>query len=303
MHTEQLEFIIEVDKAGSIALAAQNLHVSQSGLSKSIANLEAELGLRIFRRSRLGTIPTDEGKIILQKAYEIVVKLHELKEEAKLCSSLLNEELKIAAVPSLFMSFFPSCLSAFKKEFPRVNIDVVEKASVDIIEDVRKNKIDIGLIPVEGPYLEKYEDLIIETLIQGKMRVYVGRNSTLSSRKTLAPKDLLGKPIVLYSAENIKVFTNNLFKQHGKMNILFTSNNLELIKRNIAEGLALSFFTDFALRNDPYQLNGDIVSIPLVDNEQVEPIIPFGLVRSKKFFSSTSRQFLDLLKFQMQNFN
>ncbi|WP_438824973.1 helix-turn-helix domain-containing protein [Bacillus sp. JJ722] len=53
-------------KTKSFSIASQNLHVSQSELSQSILNLEKELGVQIFERSRLGAFPTDEGKVVIK---------------------------------------------------------------------------------------------------------------------------------------------------------------------------------------------------------------------------------------------
>ena len=62
MNIEQLQYIIEVSEQGTIAKAAENLHVSHSAISQAIASLESELGITIFNRSRSGSICTTEGK-------------------------------------------------------------------------------------------------------------------------------------------------------------------------------------------------------------------------------------------------
>ncbi|WP_113927598.1 LysR family transcriptional regulator [Bacillus sp. P14.5] len=62
MNIEQIKYILEVSKEGSITKAAERLHLSPSALSQSITQLEKELGVTIFSRSRKGTTPTSEGK-------------------------------------------------------------------------------------------------------------------------------------------------------------------------------------------------------------------------------------------------
>lgn len=71
MHLEQLKYIVEVAKTRSISIAAQNLHVSQSTISKAITNLEQELSIHLFTRSRLGAQPTTEGKNIIKKPMKL----------------------------------------------------------------------------------------------------------------------------------------------------------------------------------------------------------------------------------------
>src|SRR4051812_16809292 len=107
MNFEQLEYIKEVIETKSMSIAAENLHVSQSAISQSISLLEKEFGIQLFKRSRIGTFPTDEGKNIIKKLLEILKKTDELKEEVQSITSSFSGELKIATIPSIFMTFLP----------------------------------------------------------------------------------------------------------------------------------------------------------------------------------------------------
>lgn len=66
MNLEQLMYVVELSKSKSLSEAAANLHISQSALSQSITSLEKELGLKLFRRARTGTLPTAEGASIIK---------------------------------------------------------------------------------------------------------------------------------------------------------------------------------------------------------------------------------------------
>lgn len=103
MKIEQLEYITEVAKSGSLSLAARKLYITQSAISQSITSLEAELGVKIFRRSRIGTTPTDTGKKIIKKALETLEKLDELKMETDLNLNLVDGNLRIGTIPSPLM--------------------------------------------------------------------------------------------------------------------------------------------------------------------------------------------------------
>src|SRR5437868_2594323 len=103
MNFEQLEYIKEVMETRSMSIAAENLHVSQSAISQSISLLEKEFGVQIFKRSRLGTIATEEGKKIIRKILEVLKKANELKEEVHSITSSYSGELKIASSHSIFM--------------------------------------------------------------------------------------------------------------------------------------------------------------------------------------------------------
>ena len=89
MTLQQLKYLIEVAETGSITMAAQRLFISQPSLSKSIADLEKEMGITIFNRSNRGVYLSQEGTRFLSYARQIV-------EQA----SLLESEYKLAPPPS-----------------------------------------------------------------------------------------------------------------------------------------------------------------------------------------------------------
>ncbi|MDW4285872.1 LysR family transcriptional regulator, partial [Staphylococcus saprophyticus] len=62
MNFEQLAYVKKIYETESIVHASETMHISQSAMSQSIANLEAELGYKLFDRSRKGTLPTEVGK-------------------------------------------------------------------------------------------------------------------------------------------------------------------------------------------------------------------------------------------------
>ncbi|GAB0167966.1 LysR family transcriptional regulator [Lysinibacillus sp. CTST325] len=298
MHLEQLKYIVEVAKTRSISVAAQNLHVSQSTISKAITSLEQELSIQLFTRSRLGALPTAEGKNILKKAYEIVIKLEEIQEEAHEQASLINGELNLSASPSFFLPILLGTLTNFKKDYPTFRILMTEKKSPNIIEDVIQGRIDIGLAMLDEIDWNAHEELIFEALLEGKIMVCVSKHSPFAFSDYITPEELINETIVMYDGviwkDSISLFMN----KYGPMNILFTSNNTEVIKKAVADGLAISFLMDIALKDDHYVNSGDIIPIPLINFESHQR--SFGWVRSKKkHFSLAAREFLKYLKFNI----
>ncbi|QNU04738.1 LysR family transcriptional regulator [Peribacillus butanolivorans] len=295
MHLEQLKYIVEVAKTRSISIAAQNLHVSQSTISKAITNLEQELSIHLFTRSRLGAQPTTEGKNIIKKAYEIVVKIEEIQEEAQEQTSLINGELNISASPSFFMPILLKALANFKKDYPNFRIVMTETKSPNIIEDVSQGKIDIGLAMLDEIDWNAHEELVFESLLEGKIMVCVSKHSPLAFSDHITPEELINETVVMYDGviwkDSISIFMN----RYGPMNILFASNNTEVIKKAVSEGLAISFLMDIALKDDHYVKSGEIIPISLINFESNHR--SFGWVRSKKkHFSLAAREFLKYLK-------
>ncbi|MEH6943882.1 LysR family transcriptional regulator [Bacillus sp. JJ722] len=294
MNIEQLEYIIEVARKGSFSLASNDLHVSPSGISQSISKLEKELGVKLFKRSRSGAVPTDEGKIIIKKAYEVLTKLSDLKEKAQSFSILDMAELKLSAPPG-FMTLLLKPLSAIKNEYPNINLEISEHRSATIVNAVQQNIIDIGLIIIYKDFLKDKEDLAFEGLLDGKIKVYVSNKSPLAFHETVTPEEIIDQSLVLNNGDNMKLFYQHFFAKYRPMNILFTSNNSEVIPKAVAEGLAISFAPDFSMKNNSYVLDGEIIPINLVNYEPVN--ISLGWIHSKKAqLSIQATKFIKYLK-------
>ncbi|MCY9693663.1 LysR family transcriptional regulator [Paenibacillus alginolyticus] len=262
MRIEQLLYIIEINQTGSISLAAEKLHVSQPNISQAIVSLEEELGVKLFKRSRFGAVPTEDGKLIISKAEEIIQKVEELRETAECQSNQLSGFLSIASVPSLCLSVLPSTLAIFKAKHAGVELEMLELDYPQIKQEVQSGKVDIGLIAVSRNYEEPNKQLITETLMDSRVMACVGKNSPLSHRKSISLEELVHQPILLNSEYLI-----GKLKKYGEPNILFKLGNSEAAKRVIAEGIAVGFYTETGLKYDPYVQTDNIVALEITGED------------------------------------
>ncbi|WP_148359025.1 LysR family transcriptional regulator [Peribacillus simplex] len=295
MHIEQLEYIVEISETGSFSVAAENLHVTQSGISKSIGKLEEELGIKIFNRSRSGALPTEEGKTVIEKAYEVIIKLQEFRKTAKIQSNQALEDLKISVYPLLIESIFKS-LSSFKEDNPHIQIEIKEAPSDIIIEKIKKKSVDIGLTYITKQIIED-EELDSEVLLNSKAKICVSKDSPLASKDYLTPQNLLNQSIILYDSKEMREEMHNFLKNYGKMNVLCVTNNVNLIRQFVAEGLVISATSDIFLRNNPYISSGKIIPIDLLQYSNTS--ISIGWVRLKeRMITKSTKTFLNHLKDQ-----
>lgn len=298
MNIQQLEHIIEVVKSGSITEAAHNSHVTQAALSKSIHNLEQELGIKIFTRSRFGTIPTEDGKKVIKKAFEIIQKVHELKEEVMLdCDH--SYSLKISSSPTVFLATNPSSLSAFKEKYPKVKLSINDRTSEEIFPDISSGERDFGLIiyipEVMEERLNEMDDLIYEQIIEGKLVVVVAKTNKLAFSKYLTIEEVLNEPFILLEDADWIQFINTCIDKKGKLEIPFSSNDNLVVKKAISEGIGINLGFDFNQKYDPYILSGKNIAIPLIDCNDHR--LSFGYVYSKKYpLSKIATEFLNFIK-------
>lgn len=294
MNLEQLRYIIEVSKSGSLTMASQKSHITLSAISQSISLLESELGVTLFTRSRgLSAVPTPEGKIIIEKATEILMKVNELKEEANHFNHTLSGELRIATIPGP-THLLVETVARFKKDFPNVKIEIFEKGPKEIVENILSNKIDIGLMVLYEDLVPKGNDLVFEIALEGKMVVAVNKNSPLSSEKSITPEMLIKETLVLYDDDIIKDFMNENIAKYGELDILFETNNTFAIENAVEEGVAVTVGLDFSF-NKNRKNNQPITTIDLKTPENKS--VPYGWVRHKsKPSSQIAKTFINRLR-------
>jgi DNA-binding transcriptional LysR family regulator len=258
MNIEQLKFIAAVARYGTLTAAAGHLHMTVAGISRSISQLETELGVRIFSRSRSGALPTREGEMIIAKALSILSQIQELKTEANLYQQLHNAKLKIATIPGP-ISLLVSVLTGLKKEFPELRLEITEKGTNEILEDVRQNRMDIGFVLL--PDLKQVpEGLSVERLKEDKVVIGMSRQSPLASSRQLTVEDLKGQRLALYPDDYISQIVAEL---GDAVEVLFTSNNIDAIVRALLENWAVTVATHYSVRGNRYFEQGEMVAIPL----------------------------------------
>jgi DNA-binding transcriptional LysR family regulator len=297
MNLEQMEYIKEIIHTQSISIAAQNLHVSQSAVSQSISSLEKELGIRLFKRSRFGTTPTEEGKNIINKALKIVEHIEKIKEEAQTLTSSFKGELKIASIPSL-MSFLPKILSLFKKDFPQIKVTIIEMESKKIMEKVKQHTVDLGFTTIQKSFEQTLpEHFIFEKLdYHADIKVIVPKDSPLAFQKGLTIQDLSDYPIVMYTSQYWENFIHTFEERYGSMNVLFHTSNSEVIKKTVSEGLAIGLLSSYSLMDDPYVESQRIILRSLMDYNFVSDLSFGCLISEKNAQHSLAKKFLAYMK-------
>jgi LysR family transcriptional regulator, transcription activator of glutamate synthase operon len=261
MNLEQIKYVVEVAKESSITKAADKLHISPSAISQSITQLEKEFGISIFSRSRHGTIPTAEGKFIVSKAYEILHKMDELQVQLSIKQKAKNHSIKVGCAPALTYIVYDAFLM-FHEKFPDTNVMIKEIDQENILEEIKSGSIDIGLssfAEYELSNLQHEKGIGYERLYTGHVCVCTGKKSPLYYKEFLTPIDLEHEKMVIYNSKGGITFNDKYLK---KEQILFSSNNIEVLRSAILDGHAFSLVLNFTFKNNIDVQNGNLITIP-----------------------------------------
>ena len=148
MNIQSLRYAVEISRTGSISQAAENLFMSQPSLSKSIHELEASLGVQLFRRTHRGMQPTPEGEDFLLRARAILSQVEKIET---LYQSNLTSPVRfhLAATPSLYISeaFANFCAKAVREsESRQLNLSLQEMHRLQVIDAVESGACDAGVL-------------------------------------------------------------------------------------------------------------------------------------------------------------
>lgn len=186
MNLAQLKYIVEVEKTGSISKAAQSLFVGQPNLSKSIKELENELGIIIFKRTPKGTQTTQKGANLIKYAKNVLKQINEI-EMLYTDDNILDELRLNICVPRA--TYFALAFSKFLNKLENINginINYEELNAYETVSKVSNGEADIGIIRYNDIFDDYFTSLIringlkSETLYQFKMNILMSNTHPLA---------------------------------------------------------------------------------------------------------------------------
>ena len=146
MKFHQIKALVAVDQCGSINEASQRLHVTQPALSRSIKELERELGLTLMQRTYKGMSLTDEGRRILRHAQMAVESMRRLQIEADNIHDTAVGEVAVGVTSlTAVLPGFGQCVSDFQAKNPRVQLKLTEQRPSQIVQRLRDGSLDFAL--------------------------------------------------------------------------------------------------------------------------------------------------------------
>lgn len=191
MHLSDLALLIEVARLGSFAAAAKAIGTDPSSVSRSIAGLEAELGVRLFQRTTRRLSLTEAGDLYLTRAQPLLEELTRIGVEAREVRAEPRGTLRLTASVTFGQSMLLPLLPAFRKSYPNIALECLfTDQNLDLISD--RIDLAIRLAPaIEG-------DVIAARLMTTRYRV-VGAPSYLADTPPVnEPADLRHHRLLLF---------------------------------------------------------------------------------------------------------
>ncbi|WP_223593311.1 LysR family transcriptional regulator [Neobacillus bataviensis] len=289
MNFEQMAYIVNVANEMSISKAAEKLFISPSGMSQSITQLENELGIKIFNRSKQGVTPTFEGKIVISKAITLLNTIKQMNKEIYEYKNSNQTHLKILTAPT-FSFLLEEALVNFNSNKSDITFEVLEQNPTYIIQNFNTQNYDFALIHASRDELKKEKNIRFEHIHEGHICIAVGKNSPFYSMDTVSLSDLGDSKFVMYNSSDYKKVLK-LIKLSANQ-VLIKSNSSSLLFEVIKESQAVLFLHDFSIKKSPMVINGEIKIIPLKE-EDYFPIDFWLIYLETKGLTKIAKQFID----------
>ena len=285
----QLSYIVAVDTHKNFVKAAESVFVSQPTLSMQIKKMENDLGVTIFDRTKQPVMPTEIGEKIIAKAREILKHAEHINELIQDYNGILMGTINIGIIPSLASSFLPKFLPSFAAEFPDLTINIKELYTENILEELKKDKLDFGIVvtPV------KDEKIIEKPLFYEEIRPYFNKNHFLLQKKKLTVQDLQCEDLWVLSEGNcfrsqvlnLCSQTSDNNKTVSSKNIHFDSNTIETLVRFVDKEGGYTFVPEMIYENFSEKKKKKLKSI-----NGLTPLREVSLVHTRTYAKASAMQ-------------
>ncbi|MEP7181493.1 MAG: LysR family transcriptional regulator [Betaproteobacteria bacterium] len=284
--------LLAVARHGSISAAADAIHVSQPGLSQSIAQLEHGLGVRVLERDRHGARLTEIGRVLVLHAQAMEALLDRAKEEMRLRSLGIEGPLSVGITPVSAATLVPRALGLLLRETPSMAVTVTEGLDDELVAMLRAREIDV----VVSRLRPGIEEVVAEPLVTSDWALIMQPRHPLATADSVSLRELKDVQWVLPAG-------GSAFRR--QMEIVFAQAGLDWPMRGISTNSILAIkaivmSTDCVTIMSPALIEveckvGRLHTVPLTD---VAPLQPVGMMwRAGEELSPVAARFAKVLRF------
>lgn len=243
MRIEELKYFVVTAECYSMTMASEVLHVSQQCISRDIKQLENELGVQLFNRSKKGVTLTKEGQSVYARAKKILKQVSDLShlfEEAHTTNLMFGCYMALADTISTILNIYESLEDT-------IAINNIYFSTEKLYEEIQTGGIDIALWQIEKSNWNTFsvnEAYIHLVLLQEPATIVMNADNVEKGMTTFYLHTLKHYPIMFYCSDSNEVpMFERIAQQYGPLNILYKGNDRERSWKYIQERGAVALFT------------------------------------------------------------
>ncbi|MBQ4466790.1 MAG: LysR family transcriptional regulator [Firmicutes bacterium] len=239
METARCKAFLAAAEEGSLTAAGDRLGYTPSGVSQLITALEDDLGLKLLERTKKGVGLTKAGEEILPVIRHFLSDEDSLYEKASDIKGLSIGNITVAAFPSIATFWLPELISKFQKEYPNIDIRVMEGITQEINEWIKDGTADMAILSMTDQ-----EDFDWYPLQDDRMVAVISKEHPLAYKESF-PMERLSEEDFIMPALGHDLDVEALFVTHEiKPKIAFTTMENPVTLSMIKSGLGISVMNE-----------------------------------------------------------
>ncbi|RUL56973.1 MULTISPECIES: LysR family transcriptional regulator [Lysinibacillus] len=280
-------YFAKVAKYENMSRAAEELHITQPALSKSISSLEENVGAILFDRNGRSLKLNRYGKFFLERVEYILKEYERAKEDLANLVSPGQGEVSIGFMHTLGLEVIPSLMTKVKTIYPNMRFQLTQSNSSVILKKLEVGELDLCLISS----LDTNHHVIWEKLWDEEIFLIVPKDHPLSEKKVVFIEDFAHDPFIsIKKGNSLRRTVDELFKQEGlQLNVAFEGEEIHTVAGLVESGLGVSLIP-YIKGLEQYKLHVLKVGLPNCKRE-------IGLAYLKdRFKSAATEQFANFIR-------
>lgn len=246
----QLEYLLAVANCGSFSQAAEHCFVTQPSLSMQVKALEEELGVVLLDRSKKPVVPTEAGEVVLREVRETLRAFNYIREAVSELKGETSGKLRLGVIPTIAPYLMHRFMPAFVREYPKVELEVSEMKTADIVEALKKDRLDAALVAggTCGEGIQEHD------LFNDRFWLYVSPENPLYERSNIRIEDIDLKDLVILSSGNCmrdQIIELCQAKRQMPTHYSFESGSLETLMRIVDCTQSVTIIPEMAIQFIP----------------------------------------------------
>lgn len=236
-----LRVLSTVAEQGTFSAAAEEIGITQSGVSQSIKHLETVLGAQLIVRRRDGVTTTDLGRDVLADARAALHAVECIRQRCSAAKGLPSGHLRIGSVSSVAARLLPAPLAEFRRLYPRITVGLMEGTDAEICEWVDKNIVDLGLT---GETTPEVQSVVIG---EDEFVLVLGSEHRFSKRQSIRLTELAQEPFLM-STSGCEPAIRRIFR-NSKIDpaIVFRVRDPEALANMVSQGHGVTIMPQLAI--------------------------------------------------------
>jgi DNA-binding transcriptional LysR family regulator len=285
--------LMSVVQAGSMSKAAERLGTSQPALSRSIAELEHALGVRLLDRSPRGVEPTAYGRALIKRGVAVFDELRQGVKDIEFIADPAAGELRLGTTEAVAAIIVSPIIERLSRDYPRISFHLVTGDLGRLSRELTERNIELVISRMHKPVVD--EQFVVENLFYDSYVVAAGRQNPWTRRRRIQLAELVNERWTLLPFDTSPgVLVEEAFRSSGlepPRATVFTLS-LNVHNRLLATGRFLTAQPGFLLR-----LPGKHPSVTALPVELPNTRRPIGIITLKnRSLSPLAQLFLDKVR-------